>query len=136
VERTHITLRQGATIVERGNKLASFELLPVNQLGKRMGRTAVVFPGYQYAESPVSNQSQILKNSPLGELGANDLWNLETKFRTRSTDAGPDIPARKQKLILLSCGIFQHSPMAAAHSELRIESSAVSGPSPCIKCVP
>jgi hypothetical protein len=135
MRKTHITLRQGATIVERGNELPFFKLFSANQFGNRKGMVDDFFPGYQYAERPVSNQSQTLKNSPFGASGV-DLWKCETNFCTRITDSGPDIPARKQKLIRLSWGIFQHSPTTEAHSDLRMASSAVSGPSPCVRCVP
>ncbi len=64
--QTYITLRQGAIMVESGNEGLDFDFCSANQLGKRRGIVDVVFLGYQYAESPQSNQSQTLKNSPLG----------------------------------------------------------------------
>lgn len=49
---------------ERRYELVLLELLPCAEPGDPNWIADSFLPGYQYAESPVSNQSQILKKSP------------------------------------------------------------------------
>jgi hypothetical protein len=59
---------------ERRYELVPLELLPFAEPNDPNWIADSFLPGYQYAESPVSNQSQILKKSPFGDPGWPCLW--------------------------------------------------------------
>jgi hypothetical protein len=129
--KTYIILRQGAIRWEIWVELLwpTEAVSSLDPFRASSGRPGVLLPGNQYAEIPVSNQSQTLKLSPFGRPEAPGLWKCNKKFRTWTKVAISDRDPRKLKVTLLSCGIFQQSPVIDVHSNLRATSSGDSGPS-------